>query len=193
MPASDLILASASPRRRALIRAVRQDVCVRPAQLPEPTDKPAHVSPAAWAESLAYFKAREVARRNPGRWIIAADTVVECRGELLGKPADLKDARRMLRLQAGCRSAVITGLCLVRRGDGACRRVIAHERTHVWMRDDPDSVERYLASGDWRGKAGAYGIQNVGDELIHRIAGSFDNVVGLPTKLLRRMLDDLSL
>ena len=192
MPASDLILASAGPRRRALIQSVRQDVWVCPARLPEPTVKPAHVSPAAWAESLAYFKAREVARRNRGRWIIGADTVVECAGELLGKPTDLKDARRMLGMQAGRRSAVITGLCLVCCGD-VCRRVIAHERTHVWMRDGPDSIERYLASGDWRGKAGAYGIQDAGDELIERIAGSFDNVVGLPTELLRRILDELKI
>lgn len=183
-----LILASSSARRRELLEQAGVPCEVIPCPLREPVSRPAAVGPAAWAEALAHFKARAVADAFPGRRVLGADTLVHC-GEVLGKPADAADARRMLELQAGRATDVITGLCLAQsRPPRAARRVIAHAVTRVWMRDDPREREAYLRSGDWAGKAGAYGIQDVGDRLVERIEGSFSNVVGLPVELLQRML-----
>ena len=182
-----LILASASPRRRELLVAVVPGFDSAVCPLDEPSCKPADVSPVAWAVALAYFKARAVAEQNTRRWVLGADTIVACARELLGKPTDLADARRMLELQAGRPSKVITGVGLVRVGPGV-RRMLRAAATRVWMRDDPAAIAAYLQSGEWRGKAGAYGIQDVGDRLIQRIEGSFSNVVGLPVELVARML-----
>ena len=110
-----------------------------------------------------------------------------CTGQLLGKPRDEKDARRMLELQAGRVTEVITGVCLACRRESV-HRILCHCVSLVWMRDAPEQRRVYLAGGDWRGKAGAYGIQNVGDRLVERLEGSFSNVVGLPVGLVRRML-----
>ncbi len=178
--ADRLILASASPRRSALLRQAGIAHEVDPCDLPEPADRPAGLSPAAWAMALAYYKARRVAERHPGRRVLGADTVVACGGEVLGKPRDVADARRMLELQAQMPADVWTGVALVCWSEALTQRRLLAVRTRVWMRDDPQARETYLASGDWAGKAGAYGIQNVGDVLVERIEGSFSNVVGLP-------------
>jgi len=182
-----LILASASPRRRELLARLTPRFDVQPCSRVEPQHKPAMLSPPAWAEALAYFKARAVAEDHPGCWVLGADTVVVCQGRLLGKPADADHARRMLQLQAGRESAVITGVSLVRVAKRV-ERIIRHDRTRVWMRDDAVAITAYVAGTEWRGKAGAYGIQDVGDRLIQRIAGSFSNVVGLPLECLGRLL-----
>lgn len=183
-----LILASSSARRRELLEQAGVLFEVVPCPLPEPVSRPSAAGPAAWAEALAHFKARAVADAFPRRRVLGADTLVHC-GEVLGKPADAADARRMLESQAGRATDVITGLCLAQAWPSrAARRVIAHAVTRVWMRDDPQEREAYLRSGDWAGKAGAYGIQDVGDRLVERIEGSYSNVVGLPVELLRRML-----
>lgn len=182
-----LILASSSPRRRELLEAAGIACQVCPPSLDEPQDCPPSLSSPAWAESLAYLKARSVAERFPARLVLGADTIVVCADRILGKPRDLADARAMLELQAGRESQVITGIALV-RADFAPLRRLAHAVTRVWMRDCPAEREDYLAGGDWRGKAGAYGIQNVGDRLVERIEGSFSNVVGLPVELVRALL-----
>ncbi|MFQ5806885.1 MAG: Maf family protein [Phycisphaerae bacterium] len=187
MPDERLVLASASPRRRKLLVELGLRFDVHPCPLGEPGDKPARIGPGAWAEALAYFKASAVAERYRGRWVLGADTIVVCAGSLLGKPRDVHDARRMLELQAGRATEVITGVCLVRRAE-TVQRIMQHGVTLVWMRDAPQERRAYLASGDWDGKAGAYGIQNVGDRLVERVEGSFSNVVGLPLALVRRML-----
>lgn len=182
-----LILASASPRRSALLRQAGIAHDVDPCDLREPDTRPDGLSAAAWAMALAYFKARRVAERHAGRWVLGADTVVECGGQVLGKPRDPADARRMLELQARKPADVWTGVALVRAsGAVAVRRLLA-VRTRVWMRDDPQAREAYLASGHWAGKAGAYGIQDIGDALVERIEGSFSNVVGLPVERLVRL------
>ena len=184
---SYLILASASPRRRQILTDMGIPFEVCPCELPEPVDRPIDLAPGSWAEALAHFKARPVAESNPGRYVLGADTIVVCEEELLGKPHDLNDARRMLELQAGRETDVITGIALV--GPTKLRtRILRHAVTKVWMRDDVIEREAYLQSGDWSGKAGAYGIQTIGDRLVERIEGEFSNVVGLPVELVRRTL-----
>ncbi len=183
-----MILASASPRRQELLQELVGALVICPSPLAEPRDRPEAVSARGWAEALAYFKARSVADSRPGEWVLGADTIVAVAERLLGKPADEAEAREMLVAQAGRPSDVITGVALVRAEPGLVRRVIASDCTRVWMRDDADERERYLAGGDWQGKAGAYGIQDVGDVLVERFEGSFSNVVGLPVELVRFLL-----
>jgi len=187
VPNCFLILASASPRRRSLLARLGAPFAVRPCELSEPAVKPTRVTAPAWAEALAYFKARAVAERFPGHWTLGADTIVVCAGEMLGKARDRADADRMLRMQAGRASEVVTGVALVHTG-GCPRRIVRHETTRVWMRDAPAEIAHYLDSGDWMGKAGAYGIQDTADVLIERIEGSFSNVVGLPLERVYRIL-----
>lgn len=187
LPGGRLILASASPRRRELLAELGVCCDVVPCPLPEPAAKPSAVAARPWAEAVAYFKARVIAERFPEALVLGADTIVVCAGQVLGKPRDRADAERMLRLQAGVVSEVITGVALVRLAAPAVR-VLDSAVTRVWMRDDAVERARYLDSGAWEGKAGAYGIQDVGDRLIERIDGSFSNVVGLPVELLAECL-----
>jgi septum formation protein len=182
-----LILASASPQRHALLAEICPAFDVVTCPYPEPSLRSARVTARAWAQALAYFKARAVAERHLHRWVLGADTVVACGGRILGKPRDLEDAREMLVCQAREVGAVITGVCLLRRGTRPERHADVAV-TKVWMHDDRALREEYLRSGDWVGKAGAYGIQTVGDRLVARLEGSFSNVVGLPLELLEPLL-----
>ncbi len=182
-----LILASTSPRRRELLATLNIPFEVRPPAHHEPQRPPPTLDPESWAEALAYWKARSVSLAAPGRVVLGADTLVVCCGEILGKPRDADDARRMLELQAGRESRVVTGVAWVVAGECVSRR-LARAVTRVWMRDDARARAEYVAGGDWWGKAGAYGIQDVGDRLVARIEGEFSNVVGLPLERVRQLL-----
>lgn len=188
-----LILASASPRRSEILRDMGVEFEVRPSPLEEPAVAPPTLSAECWAEAVAYFKARAVAEASPERWVLGADTVVECAGRLLGKAESQDAAREMLELQGRHESRVITGIAvvLVNRKGGWVNRILSRDVTRVWMRDDRAAREEYIASDDWRGKAGAYGIQDVGDRLVVRIDGSVSNVVGLPTERIVPILAEL--
>ena len=118
--------------------------------------------------------------------LLAADTIV-CLGEqVLGKPANAEEARNMLALLSGTTQIVITGVCVMRKT--ADYQQTAKALTAVRMDVlTPEQIERYVASGDWEGKAGGYGIQD-NDPFVKRVAGSHTNVVGLPMELVRKML-----
>lgn len=185
---AELILASASPRRHELLERLPITFRVIPCERDEPgLDTHDATEPEATAIAIAAFKAHCVAEQYPDHWVLGADTLVACGGELLGKPRDIQDAERMLILQAQQPSLVITGLALVRQSPHN-QRIVAAERTTVWMHDDAVARDAYLQSEDWRDKAGAYGIQSSGDALVERIAGSFSNVVGLPLERTARLL-----
>jgi septum formation protein len=182
----ELILASASPRRRELLIRAGYDFIVQAPALDEPNHLPVGLPPASYAESLAYFKARSVAEANPDAMVLGADTVVALGNDILGKPADADDARRMLKDLSHNRHAVITGVALLGPGD---QRIIAADVTYVTMRPMGErEIEDYIASGEWQGKAGAYAIQETADKFIVKLEGSFSNVVGLPMELLARLL-----
>ena len=182
-----LILASASPRRSRLLREAGYTFTVMEPAIQEPERMGPDVPPTHQAEALSYFKARTMAGQIDSGLILAADTVVACEGQVWGKPADLDDARKILTALVGRRQEVITGVTLL--DAETRRRMIAHDTTVVVMRDLPiETIEAYLATRAWEGKAGAYGIQDRGDAFIERVEGSFTNVVGLPMELLARML-----
>jgi septum formation protein len=145
---------------------------------------------AQYAECLALAKARDVARRFPDRIVIGADTVVDFNGEIIGKPADASDAERITRMIFSAPHRVITGLAILWPQKGI--ETVHSDITVVYPRPmTPEQLAQHIAGGTWQGKAGAYAIQEGGDQHIDHIEGSFTNVVGLPMELLHRLLHDL--
>jgi MAF protein len=183
----NLVLASASPRRASLMREYGYHFVVVESPIQEPDEMGPDVPPIQQAEALSYFKARSVKPLVHDGIIVAADTIAANEREVFGKPIDRGDARRILTALMGTEHRVITGLTLL---DAATdQREILHEVTIVRMRQmGDDDLDRYLNSGAWNGKAGAYGIQDHGDAFIEHIEGSYTNVVGLPMELLARKL-----
>ena len=187
--AVELILASNSPRRRELLRQAGYRFKVRPPGPIEDACIRRAPSAAAYVESLAYLKAMSaVETHGIGKGLVlGADTAVELEGRIIGKPRDEEEARQILSALAGSVHRVLTGLALVDAGAG--RRWLAHDATTVHMGPMSDAeIRAYVASGEAMGKAGAYALQETGDRFVHRIEGSFTNVVGLPLELLERML-----
>lgn len=169
-----VVLASGSPRRRALLASIGVTFeVVRPEVREHPL---AGEGPAELAVRLARAKAADAAEAAPAALVIAADTVVALGDEPLGKPRDAAENRTYLRRLAGVRHMVVTGHCL-RLGR---REETVAVRTAVTMRALSEAeIERYLASGDGLDKAGGYAIQNDGGALVGRIEGCYTNVVGL--------------
>jgi septum formation protein len=182
-----LILASNSPRRRELLtEAGYQFEVVAPSAAAE-CGVCSGESPPELVMRLAYQKAVDVASQICGSGLIlACDTVAECQGQILGKPADEAHARTMLQLLRGREHRVYSGLCLMDYPDGGTE--VGVQTTVLTMDSLSDQqIEEYLASGQWEGKAGAFGYQ---DRLgwVHIVEGSESNVVGLPMELLAAML-----
>lgn len=179
-----VILASASPRRAQLLTAagIPFEACVRPVDESPREGEPA----AAYVARLAADKAQAVAaaRAGDGRPVLGADTAVVVDAEILGKPADEAEAARMLARLQGRDHDVLTGVALL--SPQAPPRV-AVERTRVTVQPmTADEIAAYLATGEWRDKAGAYGIQGAMARHIQAISGSYTTVVGLPVALVCR-------
>lgn len=173
-PAPPLVLASRSPQRRAILEQLRIPFEVVTPSYEERGDDPVE---------HAAGKARSVAAGD--RPVLGVDTIVASEGRVLGKPADTSEAEAMLEALAGRTHEVVSGLCL---------RVPAWEelhaeRTRVTFRPlTPRDIAAYLATDEWRNRAGAYAIQGIGGGLVERIDGDYLNVVGLPAALLIRLL-----
>lgn len=181
-----LVLASSSPRRAELLREAGYRFRVVEPPFAEPDERHPHVEPAAYAKSLAYFKARSIADDQPEDTILAADTISVLDNEIFGKPADRDDARRILSRLCGTCHHVITGVVLLHPETD--QRLMGHAVSTIFMRRlESDQLESYLDTGQWQGKAGAYGIQDHGDAFVERYDGSFSNIVGLPMELVRDM------
>jgi septum formation protein len=173
----NLILASASPRRRYLLRQAGLAFDVVPSGVDETRINAAIADDVARRTALA--KAGAVAQRFPRSWVIGADTIVVIDGLILGKPQSPAQARSMLERLSGRDHDVVTGWCLCRRDPQ--RLVAANTTTRVtFKRLDPSQIQWYMGTGEPFDKAGAYGIQGHGAFLVRRISGSYTNVVGLP-------------
>lgn len=189
-----IILASASPRRKELLRQINLDFEVHPAGIEEPLDEA--LAPAEQAEQLARAKAEHVAGTHGSALIIGADTLVVHGGRVLGKPETPDQAHTMLRQLGGEGHEVISGVCLLKTGDYAqiITSTVFHETTHVLFGElDEQDIERYIDTGSPMDKAGAYGIQDDwGALFVRRINGDFYNVVGFPLYRFYRALRDLA-
>jgi len=179
-----LILASASPRRRALMRSFPYPVRVRPSSVPEPNPR-RKADPGRWALDLARRKALAVARAHQEALVLGADTVVALGTEIFGKPTSPADARRILKRLAGSWHTVHTGLCLAARPGRKFWTVIWS--TRVKMRALTDEELEFWSRKN-HDKAGGYAVQAKGDPFVERLRGDYDNVVGLPRKGVRLLL-----
>jgi septum formation protein len=171
------VLASASPRRRELLRQIGfEPAAIDPADIDETPQK--RETPARHAIRLARLKAETVAQRHPGAVIIGADTVVACGRRILPKGEDEGTARRCLEMLSGRRHRVHGGLCVVDPNGKTHSRLVT--TTVTFKRLERREIEAYLLTGEWRGKAGGYAIQGRAAAFAKAINGSYSNVVGLP-------------
>jgi septum formation protein len=181
-----LVLASSSPRRAEILTAMGIPFVVDAADVPEEI-RPGESARDA-ASRLAADKAASVAERHPDSWVLAADTLVLLDKEILGKPRDDPDARRMLGSLAGQEHRVVTAARLLRLADAGRERI---ETSRV--RIAPLSREEilwYVATGEPRDKAGAYAVQGLGARFIESVSGSYTNVMGLPARSVYLLLKE---
>jgi septum formation protein len=179
-----LILASASPRRAALLEEAGLKFKIIPSYL----DENGHddLSPPDLVKHLALEKARQVAKMQLDDVVIGADTVVVYQQEVLGKPKDERDAYRMLRLLSGQAHFVYTGVAVVQRS----RTISFCTEAKVWMNELSDlDIKNYIESKEPFDKAGSYAIQGEGGKLVNRYEGDFFTIVGLPLKELLKVLN----
>ena len=177
-----MYLASTSPRRSQLLGSAGVDY--RPVE-PGPEvagDGP----PVDLAQQRAASKARGARVDGPDGWVLGVDTVVEHAGDELGKPRDRDQARRHLRRLAGADHVVHTALCLIGHPGGVEHHEVVHARVRCRELAD-EEIERYLATDAWRGKAGAYGIQDEACDFMEIVEGDLDTVIGLPLATLARL------
>jgi septum formation protein len=182
-----IILASASPRRAELLRSAAIPFTVDVADIAE--DLKAGEKPVEHAERLAREKAEVVANRNPGKIVLGADTIVLVDDQILGKPRDPADAKRMLGLLSGRAHQVITGVAIVFLESEYRKLETRSEKTEVFFdKLTPADIEAYIATREPMDKAGAYAIQGIASRWITKIEGDYANVVGLPVALVWEML-----
>jgi septum formation protein len=181
-----LVLASGSPRRRELLTALGLSFVVRPPEVDE--SRLAGEAPEAYVDRLALAKARAAAR--PGELALGADTIVWIDGQLLAKPGDTAEARRMLALLAGREHTVLTAVALHEPATG--REAVGRERSRVRMASmSAEEIAWYAATGEPLDKAGAYAVQGLGALFVEAVDGNYTNVVGLPLPLTYRLFREL--
>jgi len=185
-PLEKLILASRSARRAEIIRAAGWPFAAVAADIDEsPRQGEDAVS---YVKRLALSKAQRVAREFTEGLVLGADTTVLVEEEMLGQPLDDDDARRMLKLLSGKWHEVLTGVALL-RADEHAQRLVDHETTRVrFARMSEEEIDWYVATGEPRGKAGAYGIQGPAALFVEEIQGDYFNIVGLPVRLVYELI-----
>ena len=183
-----LILASRSPRRQELLKQVKIPFDVIPSEVDE-AQYPMKSGPEEYVETLARAKASHVLEKHPDRTVLGSDTVVVTDGEILGKPKDSQDARRMLRQLSGKVHTVLSGVAIVSE-DG---ETVFHGRADVrFFPLTDEDIQTYIDSGEPFDKAGAYGIQGFGAMLVEEIRGDYFTIVGMPVAQVVRALRSFS-
>ncbi len=180
----NVILASASPRRRELLKMIFSDFSVIPADVDETL--PEGFDPKEAPLYLSEIKARAICSQHPASLIIAADTVVINGDSILGKPTDTNDARRILKSLSGKTHSVITG-CSIGIGDNIHSFSVESLVSFYSLTDL--EIEQYIATGEPMDKAGAYGIQGGAALFVEKIEGDYFNIVGLPIARLKKEID----
>jgi len=182
-----IILASASPRRKQLLAEAGYKFTVVRPEIDESAFPVEGIEACEYAERLALAKAKDVAEKYPDSLVIGADTVVDFQGQIIGKPADAKEAEQITKKLFSRPHKVITGIAIVRLSNGI--ELSESDTTTIYpKRLTSEQIDEHIKSETWRDKAGAYAIKENGDEFIERIQGSLTNVMGLPMELLERLL-----
>mgnify|MGYP005848508559 CR=1 FL=1 len=186
----NFILASASPRRKLLLKEAGYSFEVVVSNVDESLYSTENITPQEHTKILALAKAVAVARKHPGQLVMAADTVVDCDGKIIGKPADAEHAEEITRMLFSRPHEVVTGVAMIKPADGI--KLVEAATTVIYPRKLTEAqIADHIKNGQWQGKAGAYGIQETGDEFVKKIEGSFTNVIGLPMELVEKMFKEL--
>jgi septum formation protein len=190
-PATRVLLASRSPQRQTLLKALGLRFRVVSSEVAEGTKG----DPRELVLTNALAKARAVARRRrAGTMVIAGDTEVVIDGSALGQPESEGEARWCLETLSGKAHQVLGGLAVLgpeRHGDGFRERTGVEVSGVTFARLERELIDAYLASGEWRGRAGGYAVQGLGSALVSRVEGDLSNVIGLPVGLLARLAPEL--
>jgi septum formation protein len=181
------ILASASPRRKEILSRLGLHFRVDPSGLEEPERNP-HETAARYAVRLACLKARKSAPKHRSALILSADTIVVRGNHILMKPDSKSDARRMLQHLSGRWHEVITGICVIDCASGHEHSAFSRTRVH-FRKLTSEEIEWYLKTGEYRDKAGAYGVQGYASLFIDRIEGCYFNIVGFPVSAFERLCE----
>jgi nucleoside triphosphate pyrophosphatase len=185
------ILASASPRRKQLLEKGGYVFKVIPSNVDESGYSSNGKSPEQFAIELAYAKAVSIAEKHPDMLVLGADTIVDFDGTIIGKPANANDAERITRELFSRPHKVITAVSFIRLKDNI--NITQAQTTIVYPKQLTDEqIAEHIKSNNWQGKAGAYGIQESGDEFVEKIDGSFTNVMGLPMELIEKTLEKIT-
>jgi septum formation protein len=181
-----LILASQSPQRKEILKNLGIGFRAVPANIDE--HHSGYRKPHAIARSIALRKAKAVAERYPDSPVLGCDTIVVLRnGEIALKPKSREDAKRTIKMYRNSYCDVYSGLALVRKSSGA--ELAGYEKTRIYFSDFSDSdIEKYLDSGEWRGRSGSMTVEGRGGEWIKKMDGCYWNVVGLPVNLLKEFI-----
>lgn len=181
-----LILASSSPDRRALLEKAGYKLEVMPSHIDEPTGQ-GFTDPRHYVMTVAWLKAAAIARKVVDGLILAADTVGWLDGQVIGKPSDVHEARRIITSLGGREHELWTGVVLWRRPDDV--QIVWQECTRLHSRKLSDAeLDAYLATDEWVGRSGAYAIQEDNDPFLTIVDGNLTNVIGLPMESLQRNL-----
>lgn len=184
--ARGLILASASPDRRALLEQAGYSIEVLPSKIDEPTGE-GFTDPRHYVMNVSWLKAAAVVPKVDQGLVLAADTVGWLDGQVIGKPSDVDDARRIITSLCGREHELWTGVVLWRRPDDV--QIVWQECTRLACRTlSKKELDDYLATDQWVGRSGAYAIQEDNDPFLRIVEGSLTNVIGLPMESLQRQL-----
>ncbi|MEC9487905.1 MAG: Maf family protein [Halanaerobium sp.] len=187
-----LILASASPRRKYLLKQIGLDFVVIPSQIEETCEK--ELAPMEMVKELALKKVRDINKNVEQAVVLGADTIVVYKGQVLGKPESQEEAFEMLGKLSGEEHEVITGIAIIDTDTDTDAVISDAARTRVFFRTlEDEEIRRYIKSGEPMDKAGSYAIQGKGAIFVERIEGCYFNVVGLPLSLVITHLKQLGL
>jgi septum formation protein len=188
-PQSNIILASASLRRRQLLTDAGYKFTVVPSSVDESVFSTDRITSVGYAKQLALAKANDVAQRYPDSLVIGADTVVDFDGQIIGKARDAEHAEEITRMLFSKPHKVITGLAIICKSRNL--KIVEAETTVVYPRELTDAqIAEHIESGIWQDKAGAYSISD-NDPFVDHLDGSLTNVMGMPMEMVERLLLNL--
>lgn len=184
-----MILASKSPRRKEILEKIGFNLVIKSEEVEEVSDETEILEKI---KDIAYKKVEAVAQKNPTEYVVGADTIVEVDGEIIGKPKDEAEARKMLQKLSNRSHSVITAFSFINKSKNICIKDVAVTKVY-FKKLSMEMVDWYIASKEPMDKAGAYGIQDKGAIFVEKIEGDFFTVMGFPIEKFMKRLDELGI